>query len=196
MANMPWVLEKGILCRSSPDVSPSFVNIGNADLITKRAGRAVPEEPGGTLSDYVPFYFTPCSVMLLNILTGRNVPQRSPEEIAMLVSSVANLQQHGVRVLVTDRHASMEVAKFSKGADGLASVDWSILQNRDFRRDPDDPGKMERYQAEALAHGKVPIEALLGIACFNTTAAERLQEMQDAAGTNVKVVQRPDWFFR
>lgn len=49
---------------------PNFVTIGNPDLIDKRARRAVPLPPGGTLSDYVPFYFTPKSPMLLNIKTG------------------------------------------------------------------------------------------------------------------------------
>jgi hypothetical protein len=29
-------------------------------------------------------------------------------------------------------------------------VDWPLLQKRDFKRDPDDPAKLERYQAEAL----------------------------------------------
>jgi len=68
--NMPWMLINGLHCRNSPDRDPNFVEIGNRDLIGKRASRVVPIHPGGTLSDYIPFYFTPCSPMLLNIKTG------------------------------------------------------------------------------------------------------------------------------
>jgi hypothetical protein len=38
--------------------APSFVAIGNPDLISRRKYRAVPIAPSGTLVDYVPFYFT------------------------------------------------------------------------------------------------------------------------------------------
>ena len=45
---------------------------------------------------------------------------------------------------------------------------WKILQNRDFKHDPvNDPGKKERYQAEALIRDYLPIDALIGIGCYN-----------------------------
>jgi hypothetical protein len=53
--------------RARPDLDdsiladPDFRNIGNADLISKRETRQVPIPPGGMLSDYIPFYFTPWS---------------------------------------------------------------------------------------------------------------------------------------
>ncbi len=50
---------------------PNFREIGSPDFIDKRAHRMVPVPPGGTLSDYVPFYFTPWLPMLMNITTGR-----------------------------------------------------------------------------------------------------------------------------
>src|ERR1700685_3183047 len=40
----------------------NFVNIGMTDLIDKRIPWVVPRKPGGALSDYVPFYFTPRSM--------------------------------------------------------------------------------------------------------------------------------------
>lgn len=70
IANVPWILENGLYCRSAAEQDPRFVEIGNPDLIDKRKHRVVPAPPGGTLSDYVPFYFTPYSPMLYNIKTG------------------------------------------------------------------------------------------------------------------------------
>lgn len=85
--NMDWVLDNGLYCENSKKQSEHFVQIGNAELINKRRARAVPISPGGTLSDYVPFYFTPFSVKMLNIQSGRGVQQRQNEEILILVSS-------------------------------------------------------------------------------------------------------------
>src|SRR3954470_12772585 len=78
IANVPWILANGLHCRSSAMQDPNFVEIGNPDLIGKREHWAVPVPPGGRLSDYVPFYFTPYSPMLYNIKTGWNgIPKRS-----------------------------------------------------------------------------------------------------------------------
>jgi len=57
---------------------PNYRNIGNPDLIDKRSRRVVPIPPGGTLSDYVPFYFTPFSMMMYNIKTGYGVSDTCP----------------------------------------------------------------------------------------------------------------------
>lgn len=68
--NVPWVLDNGLHCRSSDILDPNFVIIGNLELIEKRQCRVVDVGPGGTLSDYIPFYFTPFSPMMYNIKTG------------------------------------------------------------------------------------------------------------------------------
>jgi hypothetical protein len=70
-----------------------------------------------------------------------------------------------------------------------------MLQRRNFRNDPDDPSKKERYQAEALVHKHLPVDALSGLVCcsddvlkfLNAALAERKQAM--------KVVKRSDWYF-
>jgi hypothetical protein len=70
--NVPWILDHGLHCRNTPERDPNYVEIGNPELIQKRTHRVVPIPPGGVLSDYIPFYFTPHSPMLLNIKTGHN----------------------------------------------------------------------------------------------------------------------------
>ena len=70
--NIPWILDNGLHCRNSKTIDPNFVQIGNADLISKRNHKKAKGPYGGTLSDYVPFYFTPLSPMFYNIKTGWN----------------------------------------------------------------------------------------------------------------------------
>lgn len=71
--NLPWLLDNGLPAVATGHLTAQYLSIGNPELIDKRALRQVPIEPGGTLSDYVPFYFTPFSVMMKNIHSGWGV---------------------------------------------------------------------------------------------------------------------------
>ena len=121
------------------------------------------------LSDYIPFYFTPFTPMALNIKTGRNVRQRPSEEIVIFVSSLPHLQKTGIDFVFTDRHAYLRTAQFSSDPTMLNEIDWPILRRRDFKHNPEDPEKTERYQAETLVHGHLPVNRLLGVLCYNDT---------------------------
>lgn len=61
VANIPWILDNGLHCRNCEQQDPNFVPIGHSELIKRRDEQHVPVEPGGVLSDYIPFYFTPLS---------------------------------------------------------------------------------------------------------------------------------------
>jgi ssDNA thymidine ADP-ribosyltransferase, DarT len=106
--NMPTVWKDGCHCRSTTQ-GKKYVEIGNQELIARRKGRAIPCGPGGTLSDYVPFYFTPYSPMLYNIETGYNgIPKKPLQDIVILVSSLHLLKKQGVPFVFSDRHAYLK----------------------------------------------------------------------------------------
>lgn len=194
--NLPWILRNGLHCRNSDWTDSNFVSIGNPDLIDKRSYHPVKIPPGGTLSDYVPFYFTPLSPMLLNIKTSFNgIRQRSNEEIVVLVASLRKLEADGVRFLFTDRHAFLNAAQPYSDLANLDKVDWRILQNRDFRRDVDDLGKMERYMAEALIYKELPLAGLLGVACYNDAMVTHVKDMINHAGVQLSCARRSEWYF-
>lgn len=195
--NLRWICQNGIHCRSSSIRDPDFITIGSAELIEKRRSRSVPIPPGGTLEDYVAFYFTPFSPMLYNIKTGvGGVTRRENQDIAILVSSLRQLEKCGVPYVFTDRHAYLRTADFFSDPTQLSKVDYKLLRERDFARDADDPGKFERYQAEALAHGCVPIEALIGIACYTSQIKERVNALAEEIGVTVSnLAVRPEMYF-
>lgn len=194
--NLPWILEHGLHCPSSGIRDPGFVTIGNPEIIGKRTSKCVPIPPGGMLQDYVPFYFTPCSVMLYNIVTGYNgIIRRARDEIVILASSIDKLTEKRVQFVFTDRHALVAYASFFSDVRDLDRIDWELLRARDFARSDTDLGKVERYQAELLAHKEVPVGALLGVACYSEESKERVEQMAADAGVDLKVVVRTDWFF-
>lgn len=145
------------------------------------------------MDDYVPFYFTSRSPMLLNIKTGKGVTAVPMEEIIIFVTSLHSLAEKGVEFVFTDRHAYLNVARFSSDLSELATlIDWTILQNSDFKYDPQDLGKMERYQAEALVYKALAFECVVGVLAYNETQMTRVRSMIDSAGysTPVKVDRR------
>ena len=195
IANVPWILANGLHCQSSVVSDPAHIGIGNASLINKRQHRVVPIAPGGTLADYVPFYFTPFSPMLYNIKTGRNgVTQRPMAEIAILVTSLLTLRDNGIAFVFTDMHAFLEYATFSSDLAALGDLAWPAWVARDFRRDPDNPAKFDRYQAEALAHQHVPVGALKGIICNGPAQEASLKKLVQNAAVNLDVHSKPDWY--
>ena len=191
------MLSNGVHCAKSDVCDPDFVAIGNPDLIDKRRERALPPQFGGTLGDYVPFYFTPFSVMMYNIHTGYNgITRRQNEDIIVLVSSLSKLAEQNVKYVFTDRHAFLRAARFSDNPNELDRIDWDLLQRRDFKIDPEDPGKLERYQAEVLVERFVPIRALAGIACHNEAAKWRVDADIAATGASVEARIMPHWYFQ
>ena len=192
--NLAWILSNGVHHSSSNAQDPNFIQIGNPDLIGKRARRIVPVPPGGTLDDYIPFYFTPFSPMLYNIRTGwGGIRQRPMRDIVILVSSLHELIRHGVPFLITDRHAYLAMAEFSGDLAHLSRLDWKILQRRDFQRDARDLGKLERYQA--LVHQHLPAGVLTGIICHGPAEENRIREMMHNLVVDCPLATRPSWFF-
>lgn len=169
--------------------------IGNTDLVDRRSHRVVPVAPGGTLSDYVPFYFTPFSPMLYNIYTSRGeVPQRTNEEICILVSSAHKVRELGLTFVFTDRHAYAVLARYFNDVAHLGNIDWPLLQARNFKRSPDDPEQTERYQAEALVHIHVPISGLIGIICYTQAVKASLDALIQSEGLQLDVRVMPQWY--
>ena len=194
--NVAWILRHGLHCKASEEQDPQFVTIGNPDLIQKRTQRIVPTGPGGTLDHYIPFYFTPCSMMLYNIRTGWNdMTRRTPQELVFFVVSLRSLAAHEISFVFSDRHAIMSLAIFSTSLNDLDHLRWQYWKQRDFMRDTDRPEKTELYQAEALVHRHLPPAHLNGIVCSHADTRASVDEMVQNCGVQIEVVQRQDWFF-
>jgi hypothetical protein len=194
--NVTWLLEHGLHCKNSDEQDPGFVSIGSVELIKKRVHREVECGPGGTLADYVPFYFTPYSIMMYKISTGHGGVIHHPnKDIVVLTSSIHRLVKEDIPFVFYDGHAYMEESTCYTSVDDLEEIDWPLLRSRNFSNDPDDPGKKGRYQAEALVHEYMPATALQGIGCYNSDAARKVDAMVKSHGLTVPVKVIPGWYF-
>ncbi|MEX2205390.1 MAG: DUF4433 domain-containing protein [Myxococcota bacterium] len=134
--------------------------------------------------------------LLYNIKTGWNgIPQLPMSDIATVVSSVPTVEAQELRFVLTDRHAYLGAAQLASDSTGLERVDWKILRARDFQRSLADPEKVERYQAEALVHRHVPLEAIVELVCWSPTQKAQLQNELTWRGLSLKLTARPEWYF-
>ena len=193
--NLPWILDHGLHCGNSAMQSPTWINIGNEDLISKRTHRSVPLAPHGKLSDYVPFYFTPFSPMMYNIHTGRGVPHRNNSEIIILVSTLRRVQELKHQFLFTDQHAYPPMANYFNDLNDFDKIDWPLLQNRNFQRNPDDPQQFERYQAEALVYQHLPFNALIGVICYTDEIKQHIEMDLRSRNLALNVQTMTGWYF-
>lgn len=90
----------------------------------------------------------------------------------------------------------MEQAQYFNKISELSEIDWPILQNRDFKKDPEsDPDKPFRYQAEALVHQYVPIHALRAMVCFDESVASKLKELARQFNRNLEIQAHSKFYF-
>lgn len=194
--NMPWLIQNGLHCANTTVQSNNWITIGDKELIDKRSTRPVPIGHGGTLNDYIPFYFTPFSPMLFNIHTGyKGITKVANKDIIILVTSLRDLKSNDINFIFTDRHANIKYASFYQDLAYLDNIDWNILQRRDFSRDNNNPQKMERYMAEALIYKNYPIDQLKAIVCYSEAVKVKIQGWLNQHNSNVPVVVRSDWYF-
>ncbi len=155
--NIPWILDNGLHAPNGTRFDPNHRSIGSPDLIQKRTTRIVKVGPGGMLNDYIPFYFTPFSMMMFNIHTGYNVAKVLNDDIVVLVSSLHKVYELGIPFVFTDQHAFRRTASYFTQLQDLEKIDWALLNRKNFKYDADDPAKTDRYQAEALIWKHLPI---------------------------------------
>ncbi|WP_322516447.1 DUF4433 domain-containing protein [Rhodopseudomonas palustris] len=182
-------------------------NIAYDHIQGRRAVRNVPIAPGGTLHDYVPFYFAPRSPMLYTINQG-NVPgcDYRQDDIVHLASTAQIVGDGGHRFVFSDIHAALDYARFFDDLASLAKIDWRIFFEAPLRegycqywQNRQSPlhhvRRLEIRQAEFLVHQQLPVAAVSEIGVRTDQAAERVRQALAGSGWNPTVRVVPGWYF-
>lgn len=194
--NLAWILKHGLHCKNSSVRDPNFVEIGRPEIISRRANREVDCAPGGKLSDYIPFYFTPRTPMLYNIKTGwKGLTKRPMNEIVVLVACLNDLIDTEYALVIADRNASLEFVHFQSGLTGLSTLPWALWQASDFTTDQSRPDKIDRYHAEALVHQHLLPEHLKAVGCYTQVRSAEIAELVAKRNLELPVIHRPGWYF-
>ncbi len=182
-------------------------NIAYGQIQARRALKRVLIAPGGTLHDYVPFYFAPRSPMLMTINEG-NVAgcAHRQGDIVHLVSSAQAIAGLGRPFVFTDVHAVLDYSSFHGDLARLDQIDWPLFFETprldgycQFWHSKINPVKYARRretrQAEFLVHEHVPIAAITEIGVHTQAASVRVTAALAGTGWCPPIRVVPGWYY-
>lgn len=104
--------------------------IHHENIMDRRQDREVTCGPGGTLADYVPFYFRTRTPMLYSIYRGNVAGCQNESEIVILRSYAERVQQAGLGFVFTNGHAVIAYTQFFDDLNQLPSLPWQAIRAR------------------------------------------------------------------
>ncbi len=182
--NLASSISQGGLCCDmlTADRALTPVGIAHSHIKARRARRQVLAGTGGTLADYVPFYFARRSPMLYAIdhgfVAGYTEGQRP---IVHLVTSAERIAQQGLRFAFTDGHADMALSRFFDDLQALNQIDWQVMQAPFWNDTAEDGDRKRRRQAEFLVHHFFPWTLVEEIGVIGRQVAHDVQQSLQAS---------------
>ncbi len=174
----------------------AYVSIAHQHIKERRAQKQVPCAAGGTLADYVPFYFAPRSPMLYVIqrggVQGYTEGQRP---ILHLVSSAEAVRAAGIPFAFTDGHAEMDISRFFTDLRDLNKIDWNIMASKYWRDTNEDGDRKRRRQAEFLAHQFFPFTLCERISVINQSLARQVSALVEPLAQKPVITVEPTWYY-
>lgn len=170
----------------------------STEVQSARAQVSIHLGPGGTIHDYVPFYFGYLSPMLLNLKTGRvEGYDEGQDPLIYLVSSAQAVEATGIKFVYSDGHG---LAMFTQWFDDLVhidEVDWTVVNQRYWTDTIDDMDRQRKKQAEFLVHECCPWDLIQEIVVIDASTKQRVETIQAAFPVTQRRVVRVDrsWYY-
>jgi hypothetical protein len=194
--NLPPIIRGDGLSCDSKMAGGKCVTIGYQSLKDRRAEKLVNVSKGGTLADYVPFYFAPRSPMLYRISRGSVDSYKGGQApIIYLVSTVEDVNGKGIPFFFTDGHAVMELSEQYEAVSDLNKVDWRVLEGKYWYDTDQDGDRSRRRQAEFLVHDFFPWSLVQQVVVINSEMKKCVENMIDKATHKPKVVVNSAWYY-
>jgi hypothetical protein len=199
--NLPGILaDGGLWCdRERSARGTSVVGIAHQHIKDRRAKREVKTlegrhvAAGGTLADYVPFYFAPRSPMLYTIHRG-NVEgyQGGQKDIVYLVTSVEAVVAQGRPWCFTEGHAEIGYTQYFDDLARLDQIDWPLMRAQMWGGEDE---RRRRRQAEFLLHHFFPLSCISCIGVMGIDARRQTEYFLQRAGVEMPVTPHPEWYY-
>ena len=197
---LPTLLTRGAL--HAPNCTPNdglpYRTIHNVSVQASRHSNQIWCGPRGTCHDYVPFYFGPLSVMLLNLKTGHVAGYNEGQApLIYLTTTVQRVLDAGSRFVFSDGHG---LARFTSWYDDLAQldkVDWNLVAARYWADQPDDNDRQRRKQAEFLVWNSLDWMLIETIGVLSEQVKARVEAVLDTfpQRQRPRVEVRREWYY-
>ena len=196
--NLSSILATGALVcdRSCQDDNLTRTSIGYSNLKLRRLRTRVEVDPGGTLGDYVPFYFGTKSPMLLTYRDG-NVTGKPEDQdnIIYFATTVENIVERQLTYVFTDGHPVQEPKAFFNDVTEIGHVDLGLMTKPMWNDTDSDPDRMRRRQAEFLVHQKLDWSDIRAIGVRTVAARNWVQQTMGQLTYKPRCYIRPTWYY-
>lgn len=196
--NLPRILADGGLrtCGALRQAGVNYKDVAYSTLQDHRARKLVTCGMGGTLHDYVPFYFCPLSPMLYAISKNK-VPGyvEGTRPLIFFVSSVQAIAQAGLPFVFTDGHGIMDYTGFYDDLNQLTQVDWPLMKSKMWNSTPADPDRKRRRSAEFLIHDFLPWHLVTYIGTRSPLIQATVSTLLSGIPHQPQVLVRPNWYY-
>lgn len=161
---------------TTPSDGRPYRTIHSESVQANRRIKPVTCGPCGSIHDYVPFYFGPLSVMLLNLKSGRVAGYNEGQEpLVYLKTTVQAVAAAGCRFVFTDGHGLATFTSWFDDLVDLPNVDWAIVSARYWSDKPEDNDRQRRKQAEFLIWQKCDWSLIAEIGVLNASAKAKVE---------------------
>ena len=197
--NLASILRSGGLVSTTRRLSEviQHTDIAHSHIQDRRSRVRVPCAAGGTLHDYVPFYFAARSPMLFSNYK-RNVAgyQGGQTPILHLVTTSEAVQAAKLPCCFTDGHAAINYTEFYEDLSLLeTTIDWTLMKAKYWSDTEDDPNRQFRRNAEFLVHDFVPWPLMIGIAVIDEAMKQQVNQVLQGFSCNTPVKVYRDWYY-
>lgn len=196
--NLPRIIETQRLWCDTERVRQGVeaMGIAHRNIKDRRSRKPVFVAAGGTLADYVPFYFSNRSPMLYSIHSGCVEGYSGGERDIVYLTSTAEGVARGDRPwCFTDGHAAMQISRFFETLDDLEQIDWEVIRSPSWGSRDNDPDRKRRKQAEFLVHHSFPWHWTESIGVIDEATAGRVQDILAGSNHRPGIRIERDWYY-
>ena len=170
--------------------------MAHSHIKIRRARTRVPVCRGGTLADYVPFYFGPRSPMLYAINAGAVEGCREGQApILHLEGSASRIAAAELPFAFTDGHAVMTYSEFYDDLAELGNVDLALMNARYWNDTDADPDRKRRRQAEFLVYEFLPWNLVDRIGVLNENVRAQVEGWLVGSDHAPEVTVERSWYY-
>lgn len=196
--NLQSIIAAGGLqtCGELRQTGVNYTDIAYPSLQDRRSTKMVPCGAGGTLHDYVPFYFAPRSPMLYTISRGNVAGYTDGQRpVIYFVSTAQSVQVAGRSFVFTDGHGVMDISNFYTELSELDQIDWEVMKARIWRDTIEYPDRKRRRQAEFLVHKFFPWGLISRIVVKGALVKSQVESILENVSQSPNVEIRADWYY-
>lgn len=145
--NLELLLRRGGLHapNSTPEDGLVYRTIHDETVQVGQHVTTIPCGPGGTVHDYVPFYFGPHSPMLLQLKSGQVEGYDEGQALLIyLATTVEAVQVSGARFVFSDGHGLVAFAGWFDDPADFGEVDWDMVKQKYWADTLEDDDRQRR----------------------------------------------------